>query len=84
MAWALQKAGLAKAARRINRLSSGGGLNHALQPREGQPLQGGQIGPWIGTGLQVVIHEYAAILLPGLLLQRQGDQVAEALLGMVS
>ena len=55
-----------------------GVLDQGLQPRHRQPLQGCQIGPLIGIGLQVVIHEHAATPLPGFLLQRQGDQVAEA------
>jgi hypothetical protein len=53
--------------------TAGGALAQGLQPGPRQPLQGCQIGPLIGIGLQVVIHEHAATPLPGFLLQRQGD-----------
>ena len=62
---------------RIARGAQDGGLDVVRRHR----LNGCQERPLVGMRLQCGIDEYAVAVLPGFLLQRQGDQVAEAAFG---
>ncbi len=68
--------------RHIERMDAAGGAeNYALDIATVHGLDRCQACPLVGIGSKIVIDKYAATPLARLLLQGQGDQVAEAALG---